>query len=102
MLRDIEVLKAPKNVGGAEKITSADGGYSVMLKPTDTQVSKLHWAFAYAKEWHLELRPGKDAADSPENVESWYSILREGVTQKQLDESGADGVPAIGSDTNDE
>ena len=43
-----------------------------------------------AEQWHLELRPGIDAADSPENVESWYSVLREGVRQKQLDDAGVD------------
>ncbi len=73
-----------------------------MLKVTDTQVQKLHWVFTDAEKWHLELRPGIDAADSPENVESWYSVLREGVTQKQLDEAGADNVPAVGSETSDE
>jgi hypothetical protein len=49
-----------------------------------------------AEDWHLELRPATDAADSPENVESWYSILREGVSRKQLDDAGADGLPAVG------
>jgi hypothetical protein len=38
-------------------------------------------------DWHLELRPGTDAADSPENVESAYSLLREGVRPKQLDDA---------------
>jgi hypothetical protein len=57
--------------------------------------------FSYAKEWHLELRPGQDAADSPENVESWYSILREGVRQKQLDDAGADQIPAVGGQNNE-
>jgi hypothetical protein len=106
VLRDIEVLRAPAAVGAEEKITSAGdrgGGFNVILKVTDTQVQKLHWIYTVAKEttgaeWHLELRPGIDAADSPENVESWYSVLREGVRQKQLDEAGADNIPAIGSE----
>ena len=70
----------------------------MMLKITDTQVQKLHLINATAEEWHLELRPATDAADSPENVESWYSLLREGVNRKQLDEAGAEGVPAIGEE----
>ena len=99
VLRDIEVLRAPtSNAAAAEKLASADGAHSVMLKVTDTQVQKLHWAFSNAKEWHLELRPATDAADSPENVESWYSMLREGVNRKQLDEAGAEGLPAIGEE----
>lgn len=103
VLRDIEVLRAPNSAATAEKITSAgdDGPYSVMLKVTDTQVQKLHWVTTVAEEWHLELRPGVDGADSPENVESWYSILREGVTNKQLDEAGVAMLRPVGG-TSDE
>lgn len=98
VLRDVEVLRAPAGAATAEKITN-DDGYAVILKVTDTQVSKLHWLYAQAKEWHLELRPVTDASDSPENLESWYSMLREGVNRKQLDEAGADSIPAIGEET---
>ncbi|HWL32428.1 MAG TPA: Flp pilus assembly protein CpaB [Gaiellaceae bacterium] len=98
VLRDIEVLRAPGG-GASTKITDAsdrDGGFDVMLKVTDTQVQKLHWVFTTAEQWHLELRPGIDAADSPENVESWYSILREGVREKQLNEAGVATLRPIG------
>jgi Flp pilus assembly protein CpaB len=98
VLRDIEVLRAPGGAAAAEKVTNPGDGYAVMLKVTDTQVQKLHWVTSNAKEWHLELRPGTDAADSPENLESWYSILREGANRQQLDEAGADAVPAIGEE----
>jgi len=97
ILRDIEVLRAPGGgTGDTSKLESQDGDFAVMLKVTDTQVSKLHWVFTAATKWHLELRPGTEAADSPENVESWYSVLREGVRQKQLNEAGVDGIPAVG------
>jgi pilus assembly protein CpaB len=99
VLRDVEVLRAPAGGGGTAESITTDDGYAVILKVTDTQVQKLHWIYSSAKEWHLELRPPTDAADSPENLESWYSILREGVNRKQLDESGADGIPAIGEET---
>ena len=55
-----------------------------------------HWVYTAAEHWHLELRPGIDGADSPENVESWYSVLREGVRQKQLNDAGVDRIPAVG------
>jgi Flp pilus assembly protein CpaB len=97
VLRDIEVLRAPAGGSGdSSKISADDGDLAVMLKVSDTQVQKLHWVFTAATKWHLELRPGTDAADSPENVESWYSVLREGVRQKQLGEAGVDGIPAVG------
>jgi hypothetical protein len=67
-----------------------------MLKVTDTQVQKLHWVFTTAEAWHFELRPGTDAADSPENVESWYSVLREGVRPKQLEDAGASQLQPVG------
>ena len=98
VLRDIEVLRAPQGAAATEKLATPDGAHSVMLKVTDTQVQKLHLMFSTAKEWNLELRPSTDAADSPENLESWYSLLREGVNRKQLDEAGAEGVPAIGEE----
>ena len=101
VLRDIEVLRAPGGgIGDSSKVSGTDGELSVMLKVTDTQVQKLHWVFTNATKWHLELRPVTDAADSPENVESWYSVLREGVRQKQLGEAGVDGIPAVGEGTN--
>ena len=101
VLRDIEVLRAPGGAtGAASKVAEDDGDPSVMLKVTDTQVQKLHWVFTAATKWHLELRSGTDAADSPENVESWYSVLREGVRQKQLSEAGVDGIPALGEGNN--
>jgi Flp pilus assembly protein CpaB len=101
VLRDIEVLRAPQGGGAAEKVSATEGAYSVMLKVTDTQVQKLHWVFTSAEQWHLELRPGLDSADSPENVESWYSILREGVVQKQLDEAGVAMLRPVGGSSDE-
>jgi Flp pilus assembly protein CpaB len=97
VLRDIEVLRAPGGAtGDTSKISADEGEISVMLNVTDTQVQKLYWVFTTASKWHLELRPGTDAADSPENVESWFSVLREGVRQKQLGEAGVADIPAVG------
>jgi Flp pilus assembly protein CpaB len=87
ILRDILVLRAAAG-GASEQLESArDGGYAATLAVTDTQVQKLYWAMKNA-EWHFELRPAVDAADSPENVESSYSLLREGVRPKQLEDAG--------------
>ena len=99
VLRDVEVLRAPEVASATANKIAGDDSYAVMLKVPDSQVQKLHWVYSNAKEWHLQLRPGTDAADSPENLESWYSVLREGVRQKQLDEAGADNIPAVGSES---
>jgi len=104
VLRDIEVLRAPNAAAGdGQKISSGpqDGAFSVMLKVTDTQVQKLHWVFTAAEAWHLELRPSTDAADSPENVESWYSVLREGVRPKQLEDAGARALQPVEGNSNE-
>jgi len=90
VLRDVEVLRAPNDAGASAKVTSSssDGAFNVLLRVTDTQVQKLHWVFTHAQKWHLELRPATESADSPENVESAYSVLSEGVTPKQLADAG--------------
>jgi len=66
ILRDILVLKAPQGAGATEKLTG-DDAYAVTLAVTDTQVQKVYWAMKNG-QWHFELRPGVDAADSAENV----------------------------------
>ena len=97
ILRDVEVLKAPVGGGTSEKLASSrDGGYAATLAVTDTQVQKLYWAMKNA-DWHFELRPPVEAADSPENVESALSLLREGVRPKQLEDAGFTPTPAGGN-----
>ncbi len=88
ILRDIRVLQSPAVAGTSEQLASSrGGGLAATVAVTDTQVQKLYWAMKNA-EWHFELRPPIDAADSPENVESGYSLLREGVRPKQLEDAG--------------
>ena len=90
--RDILVLRAPVGGAAAEKLTSsADGDFAAMLALTDVQTQKLSWTLTFADGWRLELRPVADAADSPENVESSYSMLVEGVRPKQLEAAGVTG-----------
>ena len=96
--RDVLVLKAPMSEAAAEKLTSNRGGdFAAMLALTDTQVQKLSWTLTFADGWRLELRPAADAADSPENVESSYSLLREGARPKQLEAAGYRD-PGLGED----
>ena len=73
VLRDIEVLKAAPTTGvDGAKITSAEGGLSVMLAVTDTQVQKLFHVQKHA-EWSLQLRPPVKANDSPESI-AWVRL----------------------------
>ena len=87
ILRDLLVLKAPTSGSAEDPLTANSDSHAAMLAVSDRQVQKLYWALKNG-EWHLQLRPAADAADSPENVESARSLLREGVAAKQLDETG--------------
>ncbi|HWH06239.1 MAG TPA: Flp pilus assembly protein CpaB [Gaiellaceae bacterium] len=87
ILRDILVLRAPRGAGTGDKITSGGAApFAATLAVTDVQVQKLYWAMKNG-EWHLELRPPVDAADSPETVESSHSMVREGVRPEELEEA---------------
>jgi Flp pilus assembly protein CpaB len=98
ILRNILVLKAPAaEAGTAEAVTSGGTSpFSATIAVTDLQVQKLYWAMKNG-QWHFELRPGVDAADSPENVESAHSLLREGVRPKQLEDARVGNAPVEGN-----
>ena len=96
ILRNLLILKAPDAGGTTEKVTSAGTSpFSATIAVTDLQVQKLYWAMKNG-QWHMELRPGVDAADSPENVESAHSLLREGVRPKQLNDARVGNAPVEG------
>lgn len=87
ILRDIVVLKAPGGVGTTDKLASGGTApFAATVAVTDVQVQKLFWAMKNG-EWHFELRPPVDDADSPEAVESSYSMVQEGVRDTELDEA---------------
>jgi len=67
------------------KITEdADKSLSVKLALTDTQEQKLFWMVSNGA-WTLTLRPPKDASDSPEAAESWWTLLEDGLRSQQLE-----------------
>ena len=83
VLRDIEVLRASGS-SGAESKLSQTSGLSVLLAVTDTQVQKLFHVLRNA-QWSLELRPPLKANDSPETLVTNFSLLRDGLSQSQID-----------------
>jgi Flp pilus assembly protein CpaB len=85
VLRDILVLEPSKQADTQSKIT--DGGkkgLSVKLALTDAQEQKLFWV-AQNGAWTLTLRAPKDASDSPEAAESWYTLLADGLKSQQIE-----------------
>jgi Flp pilus assembly protein CpaB len=79
ILRDILVVEAAKQGPTSDKLTNPNqAGQSVILALTDAQAQKLFWITKNG-DWTLQLRPGDDAADSPESAESAMSLLRDGM-----------------------
>ena len=88
VLRDLLVLKASGTQSTSTKISNASGGgLSVMLAVRDDkQAQKLQWSIADGRDnkWSLALRAPVKAADSPEDVETMATIMKDGVTQAEL------------------
>jgi Flp pilus assembly protein CpaB len=85
VLRDLEVLKAPSSPGTESKLNGPSGGFSALLRVTDSQAQKLFFVLKNG-DWTLQLRPVIDAADSPESVETVGSVLGDGLHANQIDE----------------
>lgn len=90
VLRDLLVLRAPSAPSKTGKITGNEE-LSVQLAVTDSQARKLLFTITNARAssttgtgWALQLRPVSDAADSPENVETLESVLKDGLSRKQF------------------
>jgi pilus assembly protein CpaB len=84
ILRDVLVLRSVTNAAVAEKITEGEApAKNVILAITDAQSQKLFWIMRNG-EWSLELRPTDNPADSPESIESAFTLLIDGFTRSQL------------------
>jgi Flp pilus assembly protein CpaB len=84
VLRNLLVLKPPA-LAAKGQLTS-NQKYSVTLAVTDVQSSKLMYVVKNADQnhandggWALELRPVTNAADSPQNVENFNTVLLDGL-----------------------
>ena len=84
ILRDILVLRAPSSEGGTAKITApGSSSIAVVLALSDSQMQKLFWVMKNG-QWHLELRPTNDSADSPQTAENAETLLLDGLKTEQL------------------
>jgi len=73
-VRNIKVLQAPAAPAAGSKLTSSIGSKSwAMLALTDNQTER----------WHLALRPVAHDADSGDHVDTWYSVLTDGLTARE-------------------
>lgn len=79
VLRDLLVLEAPETSSVSSKIGSnPDSPYAAMLAVTDAQAQKMFLVMEGGK-WTLELRPVTNAADSPDSIDTPYTVLTDGI-----------------------
>jgi Flp pilus assembly protein CpaB len=97
VIRNLRVLRPPAAVDPKSGLSGGQSE-SVMLAMTDSQSSKFYWAVKNAAQsestdggWALELRPVGTAADSPTNVESFKTVLLDGLSAAQRAKLGPIG-----------
>jgi Flp pilus assembly protein CpaB len=83
VLRDLKVLRAPPTPSGTSRLDPS-GSLSLILAARDTQVQKLLYAEKVAANWKLELRPVSDAADSPESLEWWWTMIKDAAGPNEV------------------
>jgi Flp pilus assembly protein CpaB len=88
-VRNLKVLQAPNAPATGTKLTSSVGAeFSVMLAMTDNQAQKIQWLLANSSSdqntkpdrWHLALRPVVNDADSTDHVDTFYTVITDGLT----------------------
>jgi Flp pilus assembly protein CpaB len=85
LVRDVKVLQAPAAPPAGSKLTgAANSNFAVMLALTDNQAQKVQYLLANAgsegpDRWHLELRPVNHDADSSDHLDSYESVLTDGL-----------------------
>jgi Flp pilus assembly protein CpaB len=89
-VRNIKVLQAPTAPAVGSKLTSQIGAKSwAMLALTDNQTQKIQFLLGDASSddnapkpdrWHLTLRPVVHDADSTDHVDTWWSVMTDGLT----------------------
>ena len=82
VLRDLLVLEGADTSEASTKVANPSSSLAVVLRVTDAQAQKLVFIEKNG-DWTLELRPPKDATDSPEGFESAQTLLTDGLNPNQ-------------------
>jgi Flp pilus assembly protein CpaB len=82
VVRDLEVLQA-QAAATSGKFGSAPS-QAVILRVTDAQSQKIALVYKKGDYWSLELRPGINSADSPNGVETGWSLFHDGISPAKL------------------
>jgi len=89
VVRDMKVLQTQSGGGSSGKIGAGSSQNAVMLRMTDAQSQKIELIYAAARSssnafWTLELRPGLKSQDSPNSIETPFTILTDGIAPTTL------------------
>ncbi len=100
VVRNMKVLQVQSGGGASGKIGGGSSLSAVMLRMTDAQSQKIELIYASARQssnafWALELRPGLKSQDSPNSVETPFTILTDGIAPTTL--KAALGIALIAS-----
>jgi Flp pilus assembly protein CpaB len=98
VVRDIKVIQTQAAGSTSGKLGGGNSLTSVMLRVTDAQSQKIALIYAAARQgsnsyWTLELRPGLKSQDSPNSVETPFTLLTDGIAATTL--RAALGVGAV-------
>ena len=103
MLRDLLVLRAPTAPGTKTGNIGNQATESVMLAVRDSQSSKLYFAVKNADPnyspdggWSLELRPVTNPADSQPDIQTWFTLITDGVSAAAKAHVAKEGTGAGG------
>ncbi len=84
VVRDLKVLET-QTPGGTSRISGSTNSTSaVMLRMTDAQAQKVALVYKKGDYWTLTERPGLKAADSPNSVETGWTLLHDGIDPSKL------------------
>lgn len=94
MVRNLKVLAVQSAPEAAPKISAGSGAggssnTAVLLRMTDAQSQKVGLVYAAARSgssafWTLELRPALKSQDSPNSVETPFTLLTDGIATGTL------------------
>jgi Flp pilus assembly protein CpaB len=92
VLRDLKVLRAPEQPAPGSKLTGGvDQKFTALLAISDSQAQKYQWVLSTSgsnsdstgDSWHLALRPVVQSADSPDHVDTFWTVFLDGLRPAQ-------------------
>jgi Flp pilus assembly protein CpaB len=96
IMRDILVVRGAGSGEGAA-VTGDSDEVAVQLALSDAQAQKLYFAMENGSDrsgtgWWLTVRPVNNSSDSPESIETYWTMLKDGLKVPQIRKAYGTGV----------